>query len=141
MEQYIGKKLINAKPMNRLEYNQFRGWKLPADENGADEGYLVEYVDGGKANTDEYEGYVSWSPADVFNRAYRPCGTPLQRMQIEHDELKEKLTKLDEFIGTDTYFSLPFEVADMMKNQHSFMYSYLSVLSDRIYFMAKQASE
>ena len=34
--------------MTRLEYNQFRGWELPADENGADEGYLVEYVGPGQ---------------------------------------------------------------------------------------------
>ena len=73
MKRYIGTKLINAKPMTRQAYNDFRGWTLPADENGADEGYLVEYVDGGKGNTDHYEGYVSWSPADVFDRAYRPC--------------------------------------------------------------------
>ena len=57
--------------MTRLEYNQFRGWELPADENGADEGFLVEYVDGGKANTAEYTGYVSWSPKDVFENTYR----------------------------------------------------------------------
>lgn len=73
MKRYIGTKLINAKPMTRQDYNDFRGWTLPADENGADEGYLVEYVDGGKGNTDHYDGYVSWSPADVFDRAYRPC--------------------------------------------------------------------
>ena len=73
MKRYIGTKLINAKPMTRQAYNDFRGWTLPADENGADEGYLVEYVDGGKGNTDHYAGYVSWSPADVFDRAYRPC--------------------------------------------------------------------
>ena len=73
MKRYIGTKLINAKPMTRQAYNDFRGWTLPADENGADEGYLVEYVDGGKGNTDHYAGYVSWSPADVFARAYRPC--------------------------------------------------------------------
>ena len=73
MKRYIGTKLINAKPMTRQAYNDFRGWTLPADENGADEGYLVEYVDGGKGNTDHYVGYVSWSPADVFDRAYRPC--------------------------------------------------------------------
>lgn len=73
MKRYIGTKLINAKPMTRQAYNDFRGWTLPADENGADEGYLVEYVDGGKGNTDHYAGYVSWSPADVFERAYRPC--------------------------------------------------------------------
>lgn len=73
MKRYIGTKMINAKPMTRQAYNDFRGWTLPADENGADEGYLVEYVDGGKGNTDHYAGYVSWSPADVFDRAYRPC--------------------------------------------------------------------
>lgn len=71
MKSYIGTKLINAKPMTRLEYNVFRGWELPADENGDDEGFLVEYVDGGKANTAEYAGYVSWSPKDVFEKAYR----------------------------------------------------------------------
>ena len=73
MKAYIGTKMINAVPMNRLEYNQFRGWTLPADENGADEGYLVEYVGPGqKPNTAEYEGYVSWSPKDVFDEAYTP---------------------------------------------------------------------
>ena len=72
MDSYIGTKVINAMPMNRLAYNQFRGWELPADEDGADEGYLVEYVDGGKANTTEFAGYVSWSPKEVFERAYRP---------------------------------------------------------------------
>ena len=72
MKHYIGIKEINAKPMNRLDYNNSRGWKLPADENGADEGYLVEYIDGGQANTKEYKGYVSWSPEDVFERAYKP---------------------------------------------------------------------
>lgn len=74
MTPYIGTKVINAKPMTRLEYNKFRGWELPADENPADEGYLVEYVDGGQANTKEFTGYVSWSPKEVFERAYRENG-------------------------------------------------------------------
>jgi len=72
MERYIGVKAVNATPMTRAEYNAFRGWELPKDENGDDEGYLVEYVDGGKANTPQYKGYVSWSPKDVFAQAYRP---------------------------------------------------------------------
>lgn len=71
MKQHIGVKIINAKPMTRAEYCAFRGWKLPADENGADEGYLVEYLDGGKANTEQYAGYVSWSPKLVFEMSYR----------------------------------------------------------------------
>lgn len=71
MQRYIGFKEINAKPMTRLGYNQFRGWELPSNENGADKGFLVEYVDGGQANTPEFKGYVSWSPEDVFYRAYQ----------------------------------------------------------------------
>lgn len=71
MKQYIGTKVINAAPMTRAAYNEFRGWQLPTDENGDDDGYLVEYVDGGKANTETYAGYVSWSPKDVFERAYK----------------------------------------------------------------------
>lgn len=74
MLQYIGTKIINAKPMNRLDYNEFRGWKLPEDEDGTDEGYLVEYVDGGKANTEFYNGYVSWSPKEQFENAYKASG-------------------------------------------------------------------
>ncbi|HEC2551352.1 DUF2829 domain-containing protein [Raoultella ornithinolytica] len=72
MTKHIGVKLINAFPMTRQAYNDFRGWQLPADENGADEGYLVEYLDGGKPNTDRFDGYVSWSPKEVFEKAYRP---------------------------------------------------------------------
>jgi len=72
MKQHIGVKLINAKPMNRADYNALRGWQVPADENPADDGYLVEYIDGGQANHPEFNGYISWSPKDVFERAYRP---------------------------------------------------------------------
>ena len=74
MNQYIGTKIIGAKPMDRLAYNVFRGWKLPDDENGADEGYLVEYTDGGEPNTTKYEGYVSWSPKEQFDNAYKASG-------------------------------------------------------------------
>ncbi len=72
MGLYIGTKLIKARAMTRLAYNQLRGWDLPADENGDDEGFLVEYVDGGKPNHPDFAGYISWSPKDVFERAYQP---------------------------------------------------------------------
>ncbi|CAM0053309.1 hypothetical protein VPHD478_0036 [Vibrio phage D478] len=72
---YIGVKLVKALVMNLLEYNQYRGWQLPEDENGSDEGYLVEYLDGGESNHPDHEGYISWSPKQVFDNAYRPtCG-------------------------------------------------------------------
>jgi len=69
---FIGTKLIKALAMTRLQYNQLRGWEVPADENPDDEGYLVEYIDGGKANHPDFAGYISWSPKDVFERAYQP---------------------------------------------------------------------
>lgn len=72
MQQFYGTKLIAAEPMNRLEYNILRGWKLPEDENGSDEGYLVEYLDGGKPNVEGFAGYVSWSPKEQFENAYQP---------------------------------------------------------------------
>lgn len=75
MERYIGTKLINAEPMNRQRYNELRGWDLAEDEDGSDEGYLVEYVDGGKANTTLFKGYISWSPREQFDKAYESSGS------------------------------------------------------------------
>ena len=63
MEKFIGTKIIHAEPMTRGEYNKFRGWQIPADENPDDAGYKVVYSD----------DYVSWSPADAFEEAYRQC--------------------------------------------------------------------
>lgn len=71
MNRYIGTKTINAKPMSRQAYNNLRGWVVPADKDPADDGYLVEYIDGGQANHPDFDGYISWSPKDVFERAYR----------------------------------------------------------------------
>ena len=72
MQQFIGTKIINAVAMTRQQHNDLRGWTVPADENPEDDGYLVEHVDGGQPNVQGYVGYVSWSPAAVFNNAYRP---------------------------------------------------------------------
>jgi len=71
MKTYIGTKLVRSEPMTRAAYNDFRCWTLPADENGADDGYLVEYLDGGKPNTATHAGYVSWSPKAQHEAAYR----------------------------------------------------------------------
>ncbi len=70
MEQYIGVKMIKAKPMTRFEYNTYRGWKVPVGEPNND-GFLVEYLDGGESNHPDHEGYISWSPTKVFIDAYR----------------------------------------------------------------------
>lgn len=68
-ETYLGVKGIQAKPMTRSEYNVLRGWKLPTNENGDDEGYLVVYANN-QCNVEGIQGYVSWSPKDVFDEAH-----------------------------------------------------------------------
>ena len=71
MVNYTGVKKIKAVPMNRKEYNDYQGWEVSEDENQEDEGYLVEYLDGGPPNHPDHANYISWSPKDVFERAYR----------------------------------------------------------------------
>jgi hypothetical protein len=61
MERYIGTKIIEAESMNLGQYNKYRGWTIPANENPEREGYLVKYPD----------GYESWSPKEAFEEAYR----------------------------------------------------------------------
>lgn len=80
---HFGTKLILAVPMTRLEYNEYRGWELPEDEDGGDDGFLVEYIDGGKPNHANHKGYISWSPTQVFNSAYKPSGEMSFGMAIE----------------------------------------------------------
>jgi hypothetical protein len=70
MHTYIGTKQLIAKPMTLGDYNQYRGWQLPGDENGSREGYLVLYPD----------GYESWAPKEVFEAAYLPCGDDPSRI-------------------------------------------------------------
>lgn len=72
MTRYVGTKLLLATAMTREVYNAYRGWDLPEDENGAEAGYLVEYLDGGESNHPDHDGYISWTPSEVFHRAYRP---------------------------------------------------------------------
>lgn len=74
MKTYIGTKLIQARPMTRAAYNEYRNWVLPDNEEGSDEGFLVEYLDGGKPNDSRHAGYISWSPKAQFEGAYRETG-------------------------------------------------------------------
>lgn len=94
MTQFIGVKLIRAQPMTRLQYNSFRCWELPANENGADEGFLVEYADGGKGNVESHAGYVSWSPKEVFERAYRPIDGLTFGLAVEAMKMGKRVARM-----------------------------------------------
>ncbi len=97
MKTYIGTKVIQAEPMTRGDYNLKRGWTIPENENPLDEGYLVQYPD----------GYISWSPKDVFESSYRMSES---LKDVKHDLLTSKYTRV--FHEKDIVFNAPhhFEV-------------------------------
>lgn len=137
-QHYVGTKTIKAQAMNRQAYNDYRGWKLPSDENGADEGYLVEYTDGGPTNHLDHKGYISWSPRDQFEAAYIPMG-PVghlaphqQRVVGEKTQLDDKIAKLCAFTGTSTFGSLPDEERELLDRQIDTMAAYSLILARRI---------
>ncbi|WP_219621824.1 DUF2829 domain-containing protein [Psychrobacter sp. 4Bb] len=72
MKRFNALKKVNATPMTRQAYNDYRGWTLPEDENGDDEGYLTEDING-PINTDEFMGYVSWTPKAMFEDQFYEC--------------------------------------------------------------------
>ncbi len=104
MKRFVGTKLIDAKPMNRLDYNNYRGWVLPEDEDGRDDGYLVEYLDGGQANHEDHKGYISWSPKAVFEKAYREMSGLSFGMAIEAAKLGMKVAR-DGWNGKDMWIA------------------------------------
>lgn len=59
MDKYIGVKIISAEPMTAPQFNkEIRPLKYSGEDQS---GYKVVYED----------GYTSWSPKDVFEKAYR----------------------------------------------------------------------
>lgn len=131
MALFIGTKTVQAKPMNRQEYNDLRGWQVPNNENPADDGYLVEYVDS-EPNHADFNGYISWSPKEVFEKTYKPCGTPIDRMQIELDDLDDKLGKLETFIAKGQPVFLTDDEWVLLNQQHQDMLPYRATLAKRL---------
>ena len=86
MKTYIAVKQVKGKPMTLGDYNAYRKWSIPEDEDPNREGYLVEYPD----------GYQSWSPKEAF--------------EASHLELKNPSTispeDLDLFIGPNALGSM-----------------------------------
>lgn len=128
MQHYIGSKIIQAEPLTRGEYNERRGWIIPVGENPEDAGFYLQYPD----------GYISWSPAEVFNDAYLPLGeighkpAHQQRVIGEREQVNDRLIKLTAFLYTDTFNELPDDERSLMYAQQAAMQDYVGVLDERI---------
>ena len=133
MNKYLGTKEVSAKPMTRGEYNEYRGWQIPENEDPNEQGYLIEYQDGGKSNDSRHAGYISWSPADVFNRAYAPIDTWLDLVKLEQARVQKDLDDLDKTLDVE---HKPSFISDeqwiFMTRQQFHMRQYNQILKDRI---------
>ena len=79
MKKYIGVKLVQAEPMEHQFYLNSIG-KVSDPLAEARDGYKVVYPD----------GYVSWSPKDVFEKAYLQIGDNNTIVEHNvHDFVKE----------------------------------------------------
>ena len=132
MTKYIGTKNILATPMGRKEYNDYRGWELPSNEDGTDRGMLVEYLDGGKSNHPDHKGYISWSPLEVFDKSYQVSEYFSDRILIEARNLAAKLNGLNSYMATENFVNLDRENKDLLYSQSRLMNEYLQVLGKRL---------
>ena len=129
---FIGTKSVLATTMTRGEYNEYRGWTIPENEDPTEQGYLVEYVDGGKPNDDRHKGYISWSPRDVFEQSYHQAQTPQDRVRLEQRDLYDKLDKLENFLDKGQPDFIDDEQWALLKEQQLYMDAYNDVLTKRI---------
>lgn len=125
MKKYTGTKTIKACPMKLGEAEKELGRAIDtsAVENREDQdGYLVEYED----------GYRSWSPKTVFEKSYRPSGTHIERMLIEHQDLEERYLKGRKYSFTQDFRNLSIEERHLLREQLDVMEKYLYLLTRRI---------
>ena len=122
MKKFIGTKVIMAEPMTMTEAQKVLGREIkPATVE--EDGYLVEYKD----------GYKSWSPKSVFDEAYKPAETFLDRLAIEKHELTEKVDKLRKFLSSeDVQMKVGSFQFVRMTEQLEAMEKYLNILTRRI---------
>lgn len=128
MKQYTGTKTVKAMPMTMGEAYERKLLKegvRPSECETDKAGYLVEYKG----------GYQSWSPAETFEKAYKPSETFIDRLRIEYADVKERLGNLEEFFkpGFDEVAKkIGARQAALLIYQEFVMKTYVEVLDVRI---------
>ena len=125
MKKYIGTKQVEAEPMTMGEAyrrNLLQTGRVPNDSEKDNPGFYVRYQD----------GYESWSPAETFCKAYKLADTPLDRLIIEHQELIDKINKLEKFLSSEGFDSLNYKMRTLLEMQHRAMIKYSLILKERI---------
>lgn len=122
MKKYIGTKVVDATPAWRVDGKVYlKDEAVPRSMNRED-GYKVVY-DG---------GYESWSPKDVFEKAYKPFETFLDRMKVELQGELDKFAKGDAFIHSEKFNELPLVARVLLYAQNKTQKMYCDLLENRI---------
>lgn len=128
MKKYIGTKQIEAEPMTMGEaYRRglLHAGRVPSESEKSKAGYYVRYEN----------GYESWSPADVFEKAYRVSDTFIDRLRIERDDLSLRYNKALEFSYSPKFKELLWpDEQQAFETQLDLMRKYLAVLDARIQY-------
>lgn len=125
MKKYIGTKQVEAEPMTMGEAykrNLLQTGRVPNDSEKDNPGFYVRYQD----------GYESWSPAETFNKAYKLADTPLDRLIIEHQELRDKIDKLKKIICSKEFCDFDYKQRILLNMQLRSMIEYSFILKERI---------
>ena len=81
MKKYLGVKIIRAEEMSERQFKESKGF--PSTSLKDRDGYKVVYED----------GYESWSPKDVFEKAYRKIDNLTFGLAIEASKQGKKVTR------------------------------------------------
>lgn len=125
LKQYTGTKTVKARPMTMGEAYECKLLKegvRPSECETDKAGYLVEYEG----------GYQSWSPKDVFDAAYKPSETFLERLDNECDEIGARFDKAKDFINSDRFDNLSPIAKLLLTAQSATQREYICLLIDRI---------
>lgn len=126
LKKYTGTKQVSAMPMTLGEFRTYSGrdpYSNSEDPGNSYMGYLVKYED----------GYESWSPMEVFEKAYHCTETYIDRLKIEYNTEAEKLNKLIAFTRSELFNKLPEYKKKKLYIQEKIMRDFVNILSERIY--------
>lgn len=140
MELFQSSTMVGAQAMTLGEYNKYRGWTIPENEDPNRAGYLVECIGTGNANHPEHKNYISWTPKETFDDSHVLAGNAaaltyapfVQRLLGERAELHSDLTKLRAFHETELFKQLPDNVRDLMQRQAVKQAELLEILNERV---------
>lgn len=119
---YTGTKEVKAAMMTRTDATTYLGRNLKSENSTEEEGYLVVYED----------GYKSWSPKTTFDKAYRISESFVNRMNIELEELHDRIVALHSFMLKEEFRLLNKNEKDMIIDQFSNMHAYYDALATRV---------